>query len=108
MTLGRCLESLRWNQQQQAIARAGGQAAPPRVVPYRESKVTHLFRYADKQIDIVCVSRGVYLIVEMPSSVLAIKWMLHPPFHDLRSQYCLLCVRVFTFNAEMRYTATVA
>jgi hypothetical protein len=40
MTLGRCLEALRWNQQH----RNGG--APLRVVPYRESKVTHLFRDA--------------------------------------------------------------
>ena len=38
MTLGRCLEALRWNQQHR-----GG---PLRVVPYRESKVTHLFRDA--------------------------------------------------------------
>jgi hypothetical protein len=36
MTLGRCLEALRWNQQHR-----GGAL---RVVPYRESKVTHLFR----------------------------------------------------------------
>lgn len=39
MTLGRCLEALRWNQQH----RGGGNL---RVVPYRESKVTHLFRDA--------------------------------------------------------------
>ena len=39
MTLGRCLEALRWNQQH----RGGGNL---RVVPYRESKVTHLFRCA--------------------------------------------------------------
>jgi hypothetical protein len=38
MTLGRCLEALRWNQQHR-----GGAL---RVVPYRESKVTHLFRDA--------------------------------------------------------------
>ena len=37
MTLGRCLEALRWNQQHK-----GGTNL--RVVPYRESKVTHLFR----------------------------------------------------------------
>ena len=37
MTLGRCLEALRWNQQH----KGGGNL---RVVPYRESKVTHLFR----------------------------------------------------------------
>lgn len=37
MTLGRCLEALAWNQQQQK---------QQRVVPYRESKVTHLFRDA--------------------------------------------------------------
>ncbi|KAK9917104.1 hypothetical protein WJX75_000928 [Coccomyxa subellipsoidea] len=36
MTLGRCLEALRWNQQHRH--------AEPRLVPYRESKVTHLFR----------------------------------------------------------------
>lgn len=51
MTLGRCLEALRWNQQQQHIARAASSSsaaapAPLRVVPYRESKVTHLFRDA--------------------------------------------------------------
>ncbi|KAL4444957.1 hypothetical protein ABPG77_004007 [Micractinium sp. CCAP 211/92] len=39
MTLGRCLEALRWNQQH----KGGGNL---RVVPYRESKVTHLFRDA--------------------------------------------------------------
>ncbi|KAL4448014.1 hypothetical protein ABPG75_005233 [Micractinium tetrahymenae] len=39
MTLGRCLEALRWNQQH----KNGGNL---RVVPYRESKVTHLFRDA--------------------------------------------------------------
>lgn len=39
MTLGRCLEALRWNQQH----RSGGNL---RVVPYREAKVTHLFRDA--------------------------------------------------------------
>lgn len=38
MTLGRCLEALRWNQ-----AHPG---AEPRLVPYREAKVTHLFRDA--------------------------------------------------------------
>ena len=32
MTLGRCLEALRWNQQHRA--------AEPKLVPYRESKVT--------------------------------------------------------------------
>ena len=31
MTLGRCLEALRWNQQHRA--------AEPKLVPYRESKV---------------------------------------------------------------------
>lgn len=41
MTLGRCLEALRWNQQH----RDKGPAAL-RVVPYRQSKVTHLFRDA--------------------------------------------------------------
>lgn len=39
MTLGRCLEVLRWNQQHKG-------APSLRVVPYRESKVTHLFRCA--------------------------------------------------------------
>ncbi|KAI3438404.1 hypothetical protein D9Q98_000836 [Chlorella vulgaris] len=39
MTLGRCLEVLRWNQQHKG-------APSLRVVPYRESKVTHLFRDA--------------------------------------------------------------
>ena len=39
MTLGRCLEALRWNQQHKGSANL-------RVVPYRESKVTHLFRQA--------------------------------------------------------------
>ena len=33
MTLGRCLEALRWNQQHRT--------AEPRLVPYRESKVRH-------------------------------------------------------------------
>ena len=37
MTLGRCLEALRWNQQHKGSTNL-------RVVPYRESKVTHLFR----------------------------------------------------------------
>ena len=46
MTLGRCLEALRHNQQQQAIALRGGGPAPLKVVPFRESKVTHLFRDA--------------------------------------------------------------
>ena len=32
MTLGRCLEALRWNQQHRA--------AEPKLVPYRESKVS--------------------------------------------------------------------
>ncbi|PSC76545.1 Kinesin KIF19 [Micractinium conductrix] len=41
MTLGRCLEALRWNQQHRDKA-----PASLRVVPYRESKVTHLFRDA--------------------------------------------------------------
>ncbi|KAK9840849.1 hypothetical protein WJX84_010041 [Apatococcus fuscideae] len=36
MTLGRCLEALRWNQQHAS--------QEPRLVPYRESKVTHIFR----------------------------------------------------------------
>ncbi|KAK9805478.1 hypothetical protein WJX72_000545 [[Myrmecia] bisecta] len=36
MTLGRCLEALRWNQQHRL--------AEPRLVPFRESKVTYLFR----------------------------------------------------------------
>ncbi|KAK9841900.1 hypothetical protein WJX84_005168 [Apatococcus fuscideae] len=36
MTLGRCLETLRWNQQHAS--------QEPRLVPYRESKVTHIFR----------------------------------------------------------------
>jgi len=36
MTLGRCLEALRWNQQHPN--------AEQRLVPYRESKVTHIFR----------------------------------------------------------------
>lgn len=40
MTLGRCLESLRYNQQ------ALKKKAPLKVIPYRESKVTHLFRDA--------------------------------------------------------------
>lgn len=38
MTLGRCLEALRWNQQHRE--------GPLRVLPYRESKVTHFFRDA--------------------------------------------------------------
>ena len=38
MTLGRCLEALRWNQLHPG--------AEPRLVPYREAKVTHLFRDA--------------------------------------------------------------
>jgi len=55
MTLGRCLEALRWNQQQQALYRNNATATastaapavgPLKVVPYRESKVTHLFRDA--------------------------------------------------------------
>jgi len=48
MTLGRCLEALRHNQQQRQTSRAGGAPGAPalRVVPYRESKVTHLFRDA--------------------------------------------------------------
>ncbi len=37
MTLGRCLEALHWNQHQK-----GGTNL--HVVPYRESKITHLFR----------------------------------------------------------------
>lgn len=40
MTLGRCLESLRYNQQ------ALKKNIPLKVIPYRESKVTHLFRDA--------------------------------------------------------------
>ena len=38
MTLGRCLEALRWNQMHPDADR--------RLVPYRESKITHLFRDA--------------------------------------------------------------
>ena len=38
MTLGRCLEALRWNQTHPD--------AELRLVPYRESKITHLFRDA--------------------------------------------------------------
>ena len=38
MTLGRCLEALRWNQTHLDSV--------PRLVPYRESKITHLFRDA--------------------------------------------------------------
>eukprot|EP00873_Tetraselmis_striata_P027299 jgi/Tetstr1/447563/TSEL_034942.t1 len=36
MTLGRCMEALRWNQRHPE--------AEPKLVPYRESKVTHIFR----------------------------------------------------------------
>eukprot|EP00743_Colponemidia_sp_Colp-15_P003013 GILK01003258.1.p1 GENE.GILK01003258.1~~GILK01003258.1.p1 ORF type:complete len:1210 (-),score=339.90 GILK01003258.1:490-4023(-) len=36
MTLGRCIEALRWNQQHKLSA--------PRVVPFRESKITRLFQ----------------------------------------------------------------
>ena len=39
MCLGRCLEALRWNQKH-------GDKRPPRRVPYRESKITHLFKSA--------------------------------------------------------------
>ena len=38
MTLGRCLEALHWNQTHPGAA--------PRLVPFRESKITHLFRDA--------------------------------------------------------------
>lgn len=43
MTLGRCLEALRWNQAQ-AQGLLGPKGADLRVVPYRESKICHLFR----------------------------------------------------------------
>jgi hypothetical protein len=43
MTLGRCLEALAWNQKQQQQQQQQRQL---RVVPYRESKITHLFRDA--------------------------------------------------------------
>lgn len=44
MTLGRCLEALRYNQQ---VKKAGNMAkVPSKMIPYRESKVTHLFRDA--------------------------------------------------------------
>lgn len=48
MTLGRCLEALRWNQKCHKEVNGGdnGNALPLKVVPYRESKVTHLFRDA--------------------------------------------------------------
>ena len=46
MTLGRCLEALRWNQQHKGSTNL-------RVVPDRESKVTHLFRQAA-----LCASKG--------------------------------------------------
>ena len=41
MTLGRCLEALKHNQ---TIMVGTGSNAAPKMVPYRESKVTHLFR----------------------------------------------------------------
>lgn len=41
MTLGRCLEALKHNQ---TMMLGTGSNAPPKMVPYRESKVTHLFR----------------------------------------------------------------
>jgi len=47
MTLGRCLEALRWNQKCHKEGNGnGGNALHLKVVPYRESKVTHLFRDA--------------------------------------------------------------
>ena len=46
MTLGRCLEALRYNQQQDQISRRTGVPPTLKIVPYRESKVTHLFRDA--------------------------------------------------------------
>ena len=42
MCLGRCLETLRWNQR----AAAEGNKRAQRRVPYRESKITHLFKSA--------------------------------------------------------------
>ncbi|KAI8111629.1 hypothetical protein M9435_004129 [Picochlorum sp. BPE23] len=41
MTLGRCLEALKHNQ---TMMVGTGSNGPPKMVPYRESKVTHLFR----------------------------------------------------------------
>jgi len=46
MTLGRCLEALRYNQQQQKLCDKKGGQPNLRVIPYRESKVTHMFRDA--------------------------------------------------------------
>ena len=44
MTLGRCLEALRYNQQ---VKKTGNLAKVPfKMIPYRESKVTHMFRDA--------------------------------------------------------------
>ena len=42
MCLGRCLETLRWNQR----AAAEGNKRAQKRVPYRESKITHLFKSA--------------------------------------------------------------
>ena len=46
MTLGRCLQALRYNQQQQKLCDKKGGQPSLRVIPYRESKVTHMFRDA--------------------------------------------------------------
>ena len=42
MTLGRCIEALRWNQQHKIDGLTSRSQA--KVIPYRESKITQLFR----------------------------------------------------------------
>ena len=46
MNLGRCLEALRWNQQHRA--------AEPRLVPYRESKVSRPYQHCPKPASTGC------------------------------------------------------
>ena len=57
MTLGRCLEALRWNQQHRL--------QDPRLVPYRESKVT--------------CGRGCIYVVKVRALVLGWLWGLGVP-----------------------------
>lgn len=92
MTLGRCLESLRYNQQ------ASKKKMPLKVVPYRESKVTHLFRDALHGYGRLVLSVNVspsphdfdetlrVLKYAIAASHISMSCPLHPPKRKLRAE----------------------
>ena len=65
MTLGRCLEALRWNQQHRA--------AEPKLVPYRESKVHHAHAGFSDDLGLRCPSAAMLFLssCSLPYTVLA-------------------------------------